>query len=162
VTPAPLNAALRQLCQLLDVPALGAVADGRLLELFVRRHDQAAFSVLLSRYGPLVWHVGRRVLSNAHDAEDVFQATFLLLARKAGSIRRHESVASWLHGVAYRLAVQLRKQAARRKARERRAGTTRWATRCRRPHSPGWGRPASCRASGTGTRCCRPTAGSSP
>jgi RNA polymerase sigma factor (sigma-70 family) len=109
------------MCKLLEASGPGNVADARLLELFVRQRDDTAFSVLLHRYGPMVWHVGRRVVVNSHDADDVFQATFLLLARKAESIRKQESIACWLHGVAYRLAVQLRKQRTRRRARERQA-----------------------------------------
>jgi RNA polymerase sigma factor (sigma-70 family) len=105
----------------LESPCRTNLTDARLLDLFVRQKDQSAFAILLHRYGPMVWHVTRRVLSNRHDTEDVFQATFLLLARKAASIRKQESVASWLHGVAYRLSVQLRRQALRRQARERRA-----------------------------------------
>src|SRR5262249_28844244 len=75
----------------------------------------------LRRHGPMVLGVCRRVLVRIHDAEDVFQATFMLLARKAGSIRKQESVGSWLQGAAYRLAVTAKSQAACRQAPERRA-----------------------------------------
>jgi RNA polymerase sigma factor (sigma-70 family) len=75
----------------------------------------------------MVLQVGRRVLGSEQDAEDVYQATFLLLARKAGSIRKAESVASWLHGVAHRLALKARAQAAARAAHERKAGALRAA-----------------------------------
>ncbi len=95
--------------------------DGRLLEQFVTRRDENAFALLLRRHGPMVLHVGRRILGAEQDAEDVFQATFLLLARKADSIRRRDSVASWLYGVAYRLARRVKQQNAFREDRERRA-----------------------------------------
>jgi RNA polymerase sigma factor (sigma-70 family) len=94
-------------------------SDAQLLERFLQGKDEVAFSALLRRYSPLVLHVGRRVLSGWHDAEDVFQATFLLLARKADTLRNRGSLASWLHGAAYRLAVQLRRQGAKRLRRER-------------------------------------------
>ncbi|HKB37177.1 MAG TPA: sigma-70 family RNA polymerase sigma factor, partial [Gemmataceae bacterium] len=93
-------------------------SDGQLLDRFVTAREEGAFTTLLQRYGPMVLHVCRRVLPEQHDAEDVFQATFLLLVKMAASIRKRESVASWLHGTAYRLAVHLRRQSARRKERE--------------------------------------------
>jgi RNA polymerase sigma factor (sigma-70 family) len=95
--------------------------DAELLERFVRAGDEIAFAELVRRHGPLVLGVCRRSLQCVHDAEDVFQATFLLLARKARSIRKKKSVASWLYGVARRLAWQMKKQSARRNERERQA-----------------------------------------
>jgi DNA-directed RNA polymerase specialized sigma24 family protein len=92
--------------------------DGQLLEQFVTRRDEAAFAALVRRHGPLVWGVCRRLLRRAEDAEDVFQATFLVLAHKAGSVGKRESVRSWLYGVAYRVAVRARGTALRRQARE--------------------------------------------
>src|SRR5262245_54350706 len=95
-----------------------ATGDSALLERFARHADEAAFAASLWRRGPLVWSVSRRVARHEQDAEDVYQATFLLLARKAGAIRRGNSVASWLYGVAHRLALRVRCDAARRRRRE--------------------------------------------
>ncbi len=92
--------------------------DGQLLERFVRFREETSFTALLQRHGPLVLSVCRRVLVNEHDAEDAFQATFLVLARKATCIRKRESVASWLYGVAFRIAAKARVHAARRRLRE--------------------------------------------
>src|SRR5690349_18459144 len=118
---AQLHGVLRHLQGLRDAQALTEAPDAQLLEWFVRANGEAPFAALVRRHGPMVWGVARRVLSHAHDAEDVFQATFLLLARKAASVRRAESVGSFLHGVARRLALKLRQQQARQRARERRA-----------------------------------------
>src|SRR5260370_42523388 len=85
-----------------------SLQDSHLLDLFLKRRDEDAFAELVRRHGPLVLGVCRRVLSNPHDADDVFQATFLVFARKAESIRKHGSLSSWLHGVAYRLSLKCR------------------------------------------------------
>jgi RNA polymerase sigma factor (sigma-70 family) len=99
-------------------------SDAQLLESFLARRDEAAFEALLRRHGPMVLGVCRRVLRNAHDAEDAFQATFLVLSRRAGSIRSKQVVASWLYGVAYRTARKARAMNAKRRAKERQAGAT--------------------------------------
>src|SRR5262249_58837083 len=99
----PLGVLLRHLTGGSRGSALAESSDGQLLERFVTYHEEAAFAGLLRRHGPMVLSVCRRALANEQDREDVFQATFLLLARKAGSIRSRDSVGSWLHGVAHRL-----------------------------------------------------------
>jgi RNA polymerase sigma factor (sigma-70 family) len=95
--------------------------DAELLQRFANRNDEEAFAALLRRHGPMVLKVSQRVLHSAADAEDIFQATFLVLARTARAIRNHQSVASWLYGVAHRLAVRMKTQEARRRAHERAA-----------------------------------------
>ncbi len=102
-----------------------SACDAELLRQFVSHRDEAAFEALLRRHGPMVLRFARRVLGSESDAEDVFQATFLLLARRAAVIRKRESVASWLHGVAHRLALSARGKRARRQERERQAAEAR-------------------------------------
>jgi RNA polymerase sigma factor (sigma-70 family) len=102
-------------------PAAGAAppTDGALLDAFLRRRDGDAFEALVRRHGPMVLGACRRILGNAADAEDAFQATFLALARKADSVRPRELVGNWLYGVAYRTALRARGLAARRRGREK-------------------------------------------
>jgi DNA-directed RNA polymerase specialized sigma24 family protein len=95
-----------------DPPTLGT--DGDLLRRYAAQRDEAAFATLVQRHGPLVWNACRRALRDVQDAEDVFQATFLVLAKKAGAVRWRDSVAAWLYAVALRLASKARCQAARR------------------------------------------------
>jgi serpin B len=95
-------------------PGAGGTSDGLLLERFAASRDESAFEALLERHGPMVWNVCQRVLANPSGAEDAFQATFLVLVRKAKSIAKRDSVGSWLHGVAYRIALDARARAARR------------------------------------------------
>jgi RNA polymerase sigma factor (sigma-70 family) len=95
--------------------------DRELLDALLLRRDETAFEALLRRHGPMVFSVCRRVLGNPHDAEDAFQATFLVLIRKAGTIRQREALGSWLYGVAYRTARKARAMKMRRQDRELRA-----------------------------------------
>src|SRR4029077_16890084 len=93
----------------------------QLLECFVTRHEEAAFEAIVRRHGPMVMGVCRRVLGNRHDAEDAFQATFLVLVRKAGAIASRELLANWLYGVAYNTALKAKAATARRRVCERRS-----------------------------------------
>src|SRR5947209_12019311 len=95
-----------------------ALGDAQLLERYLTRREEAAFAGLVRRHGPMVLGVCRRVLRNAHDAEDAFQATFLVLVRKAASIRPRGMVGNWLHGVACRTAAKARARHAKRRAKE--------------------------------------------
>src|SRR5262245_51916107 len=118
---APLTPVLQHLRKLAGAPTAEGATDGQLRERFATRHDEGAFATLMDRHGPLVFGVCQRVLRHGHDAEDAFQATFLLLAQKAGSIRKHEAVGSWLYKVAYRMAARARAQQAQRRRHERQA-----------------------------------------
>ena len=117
---------LKHLHTVFTAGALGTLPDGVLLERFLSgRGDadsSAAFAGLVERHGPMVLGVCRDVLRNHHDAEDAAQATFLILAKNGGSIRRVDSLASWLFGVALRVAARSKAQAARLRAMERRGG----------------------------------------
>src|SRR5262245_64480553 len=95
------------------------LTDGQLLEGFVSRREEAALAALVRRHGAMVWGVCRRLLGNHHDAEDAFQATFLVLVRKADAVVPREMVANWLYGVARQTALKARATAAKRKEREK-------------------------------------------
>src|SRR5262249_291711 len=99
--------------------ALRMLSDAQLLEQFALHRHEPAFEALLHRHGPLVFGVCRRMLFDRQDAEDAFQATFLVLARKAGSITRRALLSNWLYAVAFRVAGGARKNALRRRVRER-------------------------------------------
>jgi len=98
------------------------LSDEVLLKQFASKRDEAAFETLVERHGPMVQGVCCRILGDAHDAEDAFQAVFLVLARKSKSIRRPELLANWLYGVACRIARKARISRIRKETRERRAG----------------------------------------
>lgn len=99
-------------------PSENDAGDAVLLQRFTSQGDEAAFTALLARHGPMVMGVCRRILRDSHDAEDAFQATFLVLARKAGTLRRPEGLASWLYGTARHLASTARRAESRRHQRE--------------------------------------------
>jgi RNA polymerase sigma factor (sigma-70 family) len=127
-----LDSVVRRLREVTSRQAVGERTDVELLREFVHTGNESAFTALVHRHGPLVLGVCRRVLRNRADAEDCFQATFLVLVRKARSLRRPESLANWLYGVACRVARKARVVAARRRAKEAlampRAETTNDAT----------------------------------
>jgi HlyD family secretion protein len=119
----PSKRVLVQVHRLFHLGAVGAMSDAQLLDRFVSGRDEAAeaaFEELVIRHAPMVLQVCRNALHDAHDAEDAFQGTFLVLASRAGSIRRAGSIASWLCGVARRVAARTRRGAARRRALDRR------------------------------------------
>jgi DNA-directed RNA polymerase specialized sigma24 family protein len=109
---------LRHIQRLTASRCVGQWTDRQLLDHFAGRHDEAAFAALVSRHGPMVLRVCRRVLHHEQDAEDAFQATFLVLARNNESICKRDTVANWLHGVAYRTAMKAKRSATRRRNHE--------------------------------------------
>lgn len=117
-----------QLHVLAGIGVVGDLPDSQLLGLVMGGHDlksKAAFTALVQRHGPMVLGICRQVLGDTQDAEDAFQATFLVLARKAGSVRKADSLASWLHGVALRVSARTRVNTARRRCSERQAAAMR-------------------------------------
>jgi DNA-directed RNA polymerase specialized sigma24 family protein len=115
----------RRLGRLFSAGSAVGLTDGELIKRFTDRRGEpveAAFETILARHGGLVWTVRRQVLGDAHAAEDAFQATFLVLVRRAASLRVREqgSLGPWLHGVAYRIALKARQGGARRRTREHR------------------------------------------
>src|SRR5262245_1778737 len=116
-----LGAFLQRLKHAMSAETLATCSDQELVERFRSGHDDAVFRTILDRHGPMVFHVCRRVLASGADVEDAFQATFLILIRRGQTVRRHSSLASWLHGVAWRTATKLRSQSDRRRRREARS-----------------------------------------
>ncbi|OWK39714.1 sigma-70 family RNA polymerase sigma factor [Fimbriiglobus ruber] len=102
-----------------------SMRDAELLTAFATEQDAEAFAALITRHGPLVWGVCRRTLRDTHDAEDAFQATFLILAREAGRLDCRETLSGWLYSVARRVAHNLRRSLARRQEHEKRAAASR-------------------------------------
>src|SRR5262245_36421124 len=114
----PMNNVLRQIRRLVARPGAGAQADEDLLERFIVHHEEEAFGALVRRHGPMVLGVCLRLLRHRQDAEDAFQATFLTLVRKGGSIRQRGSLASWLYRVAFRISLRLKARAEKRNGSE--------------------------------------------
>jgi RNA polymerase sigma factor (sigma-70 family) len=115
----PLSEVVRQLRRLAGLRPAAALSDSHLLERFLTQKDETAFETLLARHGPMVLGVCRSLLSDVHEAEDAFAATFLVFVRKAASIGRRELLGNWLYGVAHRVALRARANAVRRRAQER-------------------------------------------
>src|SRR6516165_6039924 len=108
----------QQIDRLYQEGTLAGLGDGQLLERYLTRRDEAAFETLVNVHGPMVLGLCRRMLRDPRDVEDAFQATFLVLVRKAPAIRDRGLLSSWLYGVAYRVASRARTQTLRRRGRE--------------------------------------------
>lgn len=115
MTHTPLSPVVRHIRKLAGLSQPRDVSDAGLLELFLRRRDEDAFAAVVRRHGPLVWRVCRRVCGHVHTAEEAYQATFLVLAQRAAKIRKPEALASWLYGVAFRIARKARMDMGRKK-----------------------------------------------
>src|ERR1700692_957981 len=115
----PLSRVVGHLRRIALLQKADRLTDAQLLESFLLHREEAAFEALVRRHGPMVLGVCRRVLHDRHDAEDAFQATFIVLIRRAGSIGKRQLLANWLHGVAQRIALKARNATARRRAKER-------------------------------------------
>jgi RNA polymerase sigma factor (sigma-70 family) len=115
----PLRTFLQGMRRALRFQEGSGMTDSELLACFVEQRDESAFAVLVQRHGGMVLGVCRRILGNVHDAEDAFQATFLVLARRAGELGQRELVGNWLYGVATRTAMELKARTARRRCREK-------------------------------------------
>jgi RNA polymerase sigma factor (sigma-70 family) len=118
MTTSPTQTVLQQLRTAVLPQDLAQRTDGKLLSCFLEQREEAAFATLVKRHGPMVWGVCRRLLGHV-DAEDAFQATFLVLFQKAATIKPREMVGNWLHGVAYQTALHARRTTVRRRAREK-------------------------------------------
>jgi RNA polymerase sigma factor (sigma-70 family) len=114
-----MNEVIQHLRRVVLLREVAGLTDGQLLKDYLGHRDEAALAALVQRHGPMVWGVCRRVLRNYHDAEDAFQATFLVFVRKAASIASPELLANWLYGVAHQTALNARATTAKRGARER-------------------------------------------
>ena len=115
----PLQTILEHIQRRIRPSLAGVVSDAELLERFLQKRDEASFELLIWRHGPMVYGVCRRVLQHTQDAEDAFQATFLMLARKAATIGKRDSVSGWLYTVAYRIALRAKGRSSRRNQTER-------------------------------------------
>ena len=108
-----------QLERLFGRGTVSGLSEGQLLARFVRERDESAFEAIVTRHGPMVLGICRRLLDDPRDVEDAFQATFLILVKKAGSLRDRELLANWLYGVAARVARRSRRDRLHRFSRER-------------------------------------------
>ena len=133
------GAFLRGIERIFNQGSLTGLSEGQLLRRFAAG-DEAAFEALVTRHGPMVRGVCRRSLGDPSDVEDAFQATFLVLLRKAGGLRDPDALSPWLYGVAFRVAARIRARAVRRSAEERREP----GPRSCRP-IPTWNRSSSSR-----------------
>src|SRR5258708_1616164 len=115
----------RHLRRAVRPPDAEPLTDGQLLDRFLSCADDSAFEELVRRHGPMVLGVCRRVLGNVHDAEDSFQACFLVVVRKARQLTPRATIGNWLHGVAYHTALKARAAAMKRRARETKAAQAR-------------------------------------
>ena len=123
-----LGAALRQIKRLFAEGVIAGLSDAQLLERFLAQGDAGAFEALMGRHGPMVLDVCRAVVRDPRDAEDAFQATFLVLVKKGGTIRGRDALGGWLYQVAHRAAIQANTAAARRRKLERQVGQMAVAT----------------------------------
>src|SRR5947209_6491085 len=113
-----ISAVVRGFERLMNSGGVTGLSEEQLLDRFVSLRDESAFEAIVLRHGPMVRGVCRRLLRDANDVDDAFQATFLVLARKANTLRRRERLGNWLYGVSYRIASRLRSNAWRRSERE--------------------------------------------
>jgi RNA polymerase sigma factor (sigma-70 family) len=132
---AKLGTFIRELSQAMAAEALNQHSDQQLIDQFLAAPSDAVFAALVYRHGPMVFRVCWRVLQHSQDAEDAFQATFLILAQRLRTVRKQASLASWLHGVAYRIALKAKAQAASRRRHEAKAVPARTDL----PNSLTWG-----------------------
>ena len=128
-----MGAALQQINQLFAAGVMSGLSDSQLLERFLTQADVEAFEVLVGRHGPMVLSVCRAILRDPHDAEDAFQATFLVLVKTGGTIRGRDALAGWLHRIAHRVAHQANLAAARRRRYEKEVGQMAIATSTNEP-----------------------------
>ena len=119
VAAEPLGDVMRRMGRLDGLQGALSLTDAQLLDRFIARRDEPAFAALMVRHGPMVLCLCRQMLRDVQDAEDAFQAAFLVLARNAASIRKRPSLSAWLYGVAYKVSARLRGRAERRRTRER-------------------------------------------
>ncbi|HEV3122753.1 MAG TPA: RNA polymerase sigma factor, partial [Isosphaeraceae bacterium] len=122
--------------RLFGAGTVSGLSEWQLLSRYLTKRDELAFEAIVARHGPMVLAVCRRLLNDPHDVDDAFQATFLVLVRKAGSLGPHDALGHWLYGVAYRVSLRARSLAARRHTRERSGGETLASVAA--PEEPAW------------------------